>query len=170
MRTASLIRPSCELLHTIDRESFADRQGRNAQPRLAAWEPVRSSLFAQKSARRSSESAFFAAPPSNPRQNSFLQNPGPHCCDAGVGCAAIVAQCSRRYRRMDLQSVGFTDIVNAFYQANHAGLLAGQLGATFFLPTVIVPLLLITHGLGFRILLQHQHRPELSMRDFRHPA
>ena len=65
---------------------------------------------------------------------------------------------------------GFADIVNAFYQANHAGLLAGQLGAAFFLPTVIVPLLLITHGLGFRILLQHQHRHELAMQESRHPA
>src|SRR5579872_2396162 len=27
---------------------------------------------------------------------------------------------------------GLADILNAFYQANHAGLLAGQLGATFF--------------------------------------
>jgi hypothetical protein len=48
---------------------------------------------------------------------------------------------------------GSADLLNAFYQANHAGLLAGQLGAAFFLPTLIVPLLLITHGLGFRILL-----------------
>jgi hypothetical protein len=63
---------------------------------------------------------------------------------------------------------GFADILNAFYQANHAGLLAGQLGATFFLPTVIVPLLLITHGLGFRILLQHQPAP--AMQESRHPA
>jgi hypothetical protein len=30
------------------------------------------------------------------------------------------------------------------------------LGATYFVPTLIVPLLLITHGLAFRILLQHQ--------------
>lgn len=51
---------------------------------------------------------------------------------------------------------GTADIVNAFYQADHAGLLAGQLGAAFFLPTLIVPLLLITHGLAFRILLQRQ--------------
>ena len=49
---------------------------------------------------------------------------------------------------------GSTDILNAFYQANHAGLSAGQLGATYFIPTFIVPLLLITHGLVFRILLQ----------------
>jgi hypothetical protein len=52
---------------------------------------------------------------------------------------------------------GTADLFNAFYQANHAGLIAGQLGATYFIPTVVVPLLLITHGLGFRILLQHQN-------------
>ena len=63
---------------------------------------------------------------------------------------------------------GLADILNAFYQANHAGLLAGQLGATFFLPTLIVPLLLVTHGLGFRILLQHQ--PEPALQESRHPA
>jgi hypothetical protein len=57
---------------------------------------------------------------------------------------------------------GFADILNAFYQANHAGLLAGQLGAAFFLPTLIVPLLLITHGLAFRILLQHQNEAFIS--------
>jgi hypothetical protein len=51
---------------------------------------------------------------------------------------------------------GTADLFNAFYQANHAGLMAGQLRATYFIPTFIVPLLLITHGLGFRILLQHQ--------------
>jgi hypothetical protein len=52
---------------------------------------------------------------------------------------------------------GTADLFNAFYQANHAGLMAGQLGATYFIATLIVPLLLITHGLGFRILLQHQN-------------
>ena len=57
---------------------------------------------------------------------------------------------------------GLADILNAFYQANHAGLLAGQLGATFFIPTLIVPLLLITHGLAFRILLQHQPEPAMQ--------
>src|SRR5258708_4967742 len=51
---------------------------------------------------------------------------------------------------------GAADLFNAFYQANHAGLMAGQLGSTYFIPTFIVPLLLITHGLGFRILLQHK--------------
>jgi hypothetical protein len=51
---------------------------------------------------------------------------------------------------------GTADLLKAFYQANHAGLIPGQLGATYFIPTVVVPLLLITHGLMFRILLQHQ--------------
>ena len=51
---------------------------------------------------------------------------------------------------------GTADLFNAFYQANHAGLMAGQLGAAYFIPTFIVPLLLNTHGLGFRILLGHE--------------
>src|SRR5215472_11925065 len=59
---------------------------------------------------------------------------------------------------------GTADLLNAFYQANHAGLIAGQLGATYFIPTLIVPLLLITHGLGFRILLQHQPEPAMQER------
>ena len=52
---------------------------------------------------------------------------------------------------------GSADLLNAFYQANRAGLTPGQLGATYFIPTFIVPLLLITHGLTFRILLQQQN-------------
>lgn len=63
---------------------------------------------------------------------------------------------------------GTADLVNAFYQANHAGLLAGQLGAAFFLPTLIVPLLLITHGLVFRILMQRQAEP--AIQEIRRPA
>jgi hypothetical protein len=63
---------------------------------------------------------------------------------------------------------GFADLVNAFYQANRAGLLAGQLGAMYFIPTLVVPLLMITHVLAFRILLQHQN--ESAMQASRHPA
>jgi len=51
---------------------------------------------------------------------------------------------------------GAADLLNGFYQANSAGLLAGQLGAAYFIVTLFVPLLLITHGLAFRILLQPQ--------------
>lgn len=63
---------------------------------------------------------------------------------------------------------GIADLLNAFYQANHAGLSAGQLGAAYFIPTLIVPLLMITHGLTFRILLQPQLN--FAMRESRHPA
>ncbi len=63
---------------------------------------------------------------------------------------------------------GITDLVNAFYQANHAGLLPGQLEATYFIPTLVVPLLLITHGLVFRVLLQR--RTESVTRDDRQLA
>ncbi len=63
---------------------------------------------------------------------------------------------------------GTADLLNAFYQAGHTGLLPGQLGATYFLPTFIVPLLLITHGVAFRILLQPQNVS--AMQESRHPA
>jgi hypothetical protein len=63
---------------------------------------------------------------------------------------------------------GSADLLNAFYQANHAGLLAGQLGATYFIPTLVVPLLLITHGLAFRILLRHPK--ETAMGESPQPA
>jgi hypothetical protein len=63
---------------------------------------------------------------------------------------------------------GSADLLNAFYQANGAGLLPGQLGASYFIPTFVVPLLLITHGLAFRILLRHQN--ESAMQADRHPA
>ena len=64
--------------------------------------------------------------------------------------------------------LGTADLFNAFYQANHAGLMPGQLGATYFIPTFIVPLLLITHGLGFRILLRREN--ESVMREGRQAA
>jgi len=63
---------------------------------------------------------------------------------------------------------GSADLLNAFYQANDAGLMAGQLGAAYFIPTLVVPLLLITHGLVFRILLQHQSQS--AMRESRQPG
>ncbi len=59
---------------------------------------------------------------------------------------------------------GSADLLNAFYQANVSGLTAGQLGTTYFIPTLIVPLLLITHGLAFRILLQHSRRSPANLR------
>lgn len=51
---------------------------------------------------------------------------------------------------------GTADLLNAFYQAGHAGLVVGQLGATYFIPTFVVPLLFITHVLAFRILTRRE--------------
>ena len=63
---------------------------------------------------------------------------------------------------------GATDLFNAFYRANHAGATAGQFGAAYFIPALLVPLLLITHGLGFRILLRH--KDESVMREASGPT
>jgi len=57
---------------------------------------------------------------------------------------------------------GSADLLNAFYQAGAAGLVPGQLGVTYLIPTFVVPLLLITHGLAFRILLQQQSEPAMQ--------
>lgn len=49
---------------------------------------------------------------------------------------------------------GAGDLLNALYQgAIGVGIDPGSLGAAFFIPTVIVPPLLVTHGLIFRVLL-----------------
>lgn len=52
---------------------------------------------------------------------------------------------------------GSVDLLNAFYQANGAALSPGQLGASYFIPTLVVPLLLVTHAVAFRILLRHEN-------------
>lgn len=51
--------------------------------------------------------------------------------------------------------VGTIDLLNAFYQGSRTGvgLDPGLQGAAYFIPTVLVPLLLVTHALVFMILL-----------------
>ena len=50
---------------------------------------------------------------------------------------------------------GSVDLTYAFYQGLiGVGIRPGQLGAAYFIPTVAVPLLLVTHGLAFRLLLR----------------
>jgi hypothetical protein len=51
--------------------------------------------------------------------------------------------------------VGAVDLLNAFYQADRlgVGIAPGLQGAAYFIPTVLVPLLLVTHVLVFRILV-----------------
>lgn len=50
---------------------------------------------------------------------------------------------------------GFADLLYAFYQGLiGVGIKPGQLGAAFFIPTVAVPLLFVTHVLIFRLLIR----------------
>jgi hypothetical protein len=51
---------------------------------------------------------------------------------------------------------GTADLLYAVYQGNRVGLEPGQLGAAYFIVTILVPLLFITHGLVFRLLLQRE--------------
>jgi hypothetical protein len=57
---------------------------------------------------------------------------------------------------------GSFDLLSAFYHGGTAGLMPGQLGAAYFIPTFLVPLMLITHALAFRILLQHRREYSVS--------
>jgi hypothetical protein len=54
--------------------------------------------------------------------------------------------------------LGTVDLLNAFYDGNLTGLGLdpGLQGAAYFIPTLLVPLLLITHGLVFRLLLRSE--------------
>ncbi len=49
---------------------------------------------------------------------------------------------------------GAADLVNAFYLAQATGLSPSQLGAAFYIPTFVVPLLFVTHFLMFRTLFR----------------
>jgi hypothetical protein len=62
--------------------------------------------------------------------------------------------------------VGTVDLLNAFYQADRlgVGIAPGLQGAAYFIPTVLVPLLLVTHVLVFRILLRNGDAAERARR------
>jgi hypothetical protein len=49
---------------------------------------------------------------------------------------------------------GTVDLLYAFFNGYRVELQPGHLGAAFYIPTVVVPLLLVTHVLVFRILLR----------------
>lgn len=51
---------------------------------------------------------------------------------------------------------GTADLLNAFYQARATGLSPSQLGAAYYIPTLVVPLLFVTHILALRILSKPQ--------------
>ena len=51
---------------------------------------------------------------------------------------------------------GAVDLLLAIYEGVHHGMDPGSLGAAYFLPTLIVPALLVTHLLLFGVLRQRQ--------------
>jgi hypothetical protein len=73
-----------------------------------------------------------------------------------LALAAIVALRARSRIALPLtwmfNVIGLLDLVNAFYQglANDV-----QLGAAYFIPTFVVPALVITHVMIFRMLVRH---------------
>jgi hypothetical protein len=53
---------------------------------------------------------------------------------------------------------GAADLLHAIYQGQiHFRIGPGSLGASFFIPTLVVPPLLVTHGLIFWLLLRSRH-------------
>src|SRR5260370_21174211 len=53
--------------------------------------------------------------------------------------------------------VGAVDIIVDYYHGNQVGLpaLAGELGATYSIPIIYVPVLMITHFVAFFLLVRH---------------
>jgi hypothetical protein len=58
---------------------------------------------------------------------------------------------------------GSIDLLYAYYQGLALGIDPGAFGAAFYIPTMIVPPLLVTHGLMFRLLTsKSEHVPSPS--------
>ncbi|HYR71508.1 MAG TPA: hypothetical protein VEP12_08990 [Candidatus Acidoferrum sp.] len=73
-----------------------------------------------------------------------------------LALAAIVALRARSRIALPLtwmfNVIGLLDLVNAFYQGLAHDV---QLGAAYFIPTFVVPALVITHVMIFRMLVRH---------------
>jgi hypothetical protein len=84
--------------------------------------------------------------------------------DFATGVLAILALLTTRIRPLFWLSVvafnivGFVDIMVDYYHAVQAGLpaVAGQLGATYVIPIIYVPMLMITHSVALYLLLRPQ--------------
>jgi hypothetical protein len=84
--------------------------------------------------------------------------------DFATGVLAILALLTARIRPLfwslvvAFNLVGATDIIVDYYHAIQVGLpaTAGQLGATYAIPVIYVPLLMITHLVAFYLLVRPQ--------------
>ncbi|WP_293035334.1 hypothetical protein [Paraburkholderia sp.] len=86
--------------------------------------------------------------------------------DLATGVLAMLALLTARIRPLfwlfvvAFNVVGATDLIFDYYHAIQAGLpaMAGQLGATYAIPVIYVPLLTITHVTAFYLMLRPQAR------------
>ena len=84
--------------------------------------------------------------------------------DFATGLLAMLALLTIRMRPffwvfvVAFNLVGIVDLIVDYYHATQLGLpaIAGQLGATYAIPIIYVPLLLITHVTAFYLLLRPQ--------------
>jgi hypothetical protein len=86
--------------------------------------------------------------------------------DFAAGLLAILALLTVRIRPLfwlfvvAFNLVGVADLIGDYYHAIQLDLpaIAGQLGATYAIPIIYVPLLMITHVVAFYLLLRPQGR------------
>jgi hypothetical protein len=91
--------------------------------------------------------------------------------DLATGLLALLALITVRVRSLfwlfvvGFNVVGVLDLVVDYYHAVRVALpeVAGQLGATYVVPVIYVPLLMITHLVAFYLLLRPQPKPALSV-------
>lgn len=84
--------------------------------------------------------------------------------DLATGVLALLALLTVRIRPVfwlfvvAFNLVGTVDLIMDYYHAVRAGIpaVAGQLGATYAIPVIYVPLLMITHIVAFYLLLRPQ--------------
>jgi hypothetical protein len=90
--------------------------------------------------------------------------------DFATGILAILALLTVRTRPLfslfvvAFNLVGAADILIDYYHGNQVGLpaLAGELGATYAIPIIYVPALMITHVVGFYLLMRPQPKAALA--------
>jgi len=87
--------------------------------------------------------------------------------DFATGILALLALLTVRIRPLfslfviAFNVVGAADIIIDYYHGNQVGLasIAGQLGATYAIPIIYVPALMITHVVAFYLLVRPQPKP-----------
>ncbi len=93
--------------------------------------------------------------------------------DFATGVLAILALLTIRMRPLfwlfvvAFNLVGAADIIIDYYHGNQVGLpaLAGELGATYAIPIIYVPVLMITHVVAFYLLVRPQPKAAPALAD-----